>query len=243
MEHSDFDDSAGAYVLGALPDDELRAFEAHLDGCAACRDEIAALRFAADALALAADPIAPPPELKQRLMAVVRSEAELLDAAGARADVPQRSRRPRRAGLPGWTARGLRPAAIAGASAVLVAGGVTGYALRGDGGGSTRTVVASVDRAAAPDASASLRLGGGHGTLHVQGLRNPPARRVYQVWLKRSGETPEPTNALFTVRSDGTADVEVPGDLHDVRSVLVTSEPLGGSSVPSGQPIISVTTA
>ena len=80
-------------------------------------------------------------------------------------------------------------------------------------------------------------------TLRVRGLHNPLPGRVYEVWLKRPGQTPVPTDALFTVSRGGTASVQVPGDLRGVDKVLVTSEPRGGSRVPTTQPIITVTTA
>ena len=82
-------DDAGSYVLRALPDDEHERFEAHLASCEACRREVADLQMAADTLPLAAVQVGPPPELRERIMAVVRSEAELLNAAGARADEPR----------------------------------------------------------------------------------------------------------------------------------------------------------
>ena len=34
-------EQAAAYALDALDPDERRAFEAHLDGCARCREEVA----------------------------------------------------------------------------------------------------------------------------------------------------------------------------------------------------------
>ncbi len=43
---------------------------------------------------------------------------------------------------------------------------------------------------------------------------------------------PQPTDALFTVTRAGAGSVEVPGSLRGVREVMVTSEPLGGSSAP-----------
>ena len=81
-------DDAGSYVLRALPDDEHERFEAHLATCEECRREVADLQVAADTLPLAAVQVGPPPELRDRIMTIVRSEAELLDAAGARADEP-----------------------------------------------------------------------------------------------------------------------------------------------------------
>lgn len=42
-DHREHREALGAYVLGALEPDERRALEAHLDDCAACRDELARL--------------------------------------------------------------------------------------------------------------------------------------------------------------------------------------------------------
>jgi hypothetical protein len=60
---------------------------------------------------------------------------------------------------------------------------------------------------------------------------------VYEVWVKRVG-APQPTDALFTVTSRGAATVGVPGSVAGVKEVLVTSEPLGGSRVPTSTPAI-----
>jgi anti-sigma-K factor RskA len=186
--------------------------------------------------------VAPPPELKERIMSVVRSEAELLQAAGDRADMPSAPSEPRGFRWLKGSLR-LRPAiALAAAAVVLVVGVAVGLALNG-GGSDTRTIVAQVDRSAAPNASASLRVVDGAGTLQIKGLQNPRAGRVYQVWLQRGqNDAPVPTNSLFTVRSDGTASVSVPGDLDGVKQVMVTSEPAGGSSAPTEMPVISVST-
>jgi anti-sigma factor RsiW len=78
---------AGAWVLGALPEDEAERFRAHLADCAACRREVAELQIVADTLPLAAVQVAPPPELKGRIMSAVRAEADVLAAAGPEADV------------------------------------------------------------------------------------------------------------------------------------------------------------
>jgi hypothetical protein len=60
---------------------------------------------------------------------------------------------------------------------------------------------------------------------------------VYEVWIKRSG-APQPTDALFTVTAQGDATVGVPGSLDGVKVIMVTSEPLGGSRVPTTSPVI-----
>jgi anti-sigma-K factor RskA len=243
-DHAAWSDALGAYVLGALPADECVGFEAHLAACAACRDDVADLQSAADALPASVPPVAPPPELKGRIMAIVESEAALLAAAGERADRPERkpapasepARAPRRGRLRGWT---LRPALAAGLAAALLLVGGLGGALVSSGGRDAQTVTASVDPAQAPDAQVRLQVRDGTAMLVAERMPPPPRGRVYQVWLKRPGSDPEPTSALWTVRQDGSAEVAVPGSLDDVEAVLVTSEPMGGSDVPSRAPVIT----
>ena len=46
VEHTD----VGAYALGLLEEDDRRAFEAHLRGCARCRAELRQMRGVADVL-------------------------------------------------------------------------------------------------------------------------------------------------------------------------------------------------
>ncbi len=68
-------DSAAPYVLGrADRADEHEAFARHLETCAVCREEVAALRVVASALPAVAPQLSAPPELKQRVMASVREE-------------------------------------------------------------------------------------------------------------------------------------------------------------------------
>jgi hypothetical protein len=89
---------------------------------------------------------------------------------------------------------------------------------------------------------ASLQTLGSHAELAVSGMPEPPIGEVYEVWLLRAGSSsPQPTDALFTVSRAGRATVEVPGgDTRNVKEVLVTSEPLGGSATPSGPVVLRV---
>jgi hypothetical protein len=67
-----------AYALGALDEDEQRRLEAHLEGCAECRQLAAELAERANALPAAlatASPLRPPPRLKDRLLAEVDRRA------------------------------------------------------------------------------------------------------------------------------------------------------------------------
>jgi hypothetical protein len=241
-------DDAGAWVLVALPADESERFAAHLAGCEVCRREVAELQMVADTLPLAAPQVAPPPELKDRIMATVRAEAALLEAAGPEADVPSApveapraapERPPRPKEKRRWFRRpliALRPIPATVAAAILVALGVAGGVLL-SGGSSERTVQAQVVAPASPGARASLTISDDRGTLTVDDFPPPPSGRVYQVWLKRPGQPPAPTTALFRTR-DGNATVEVPGSMKGVDQVLVTDEPNGGSRAPTRNPVI-----
>ncbi|HMI81653.1 MAG TPA: anti-sigma factor [Solirubrobacterales bacterium] len=72
-------ESLGAYALGQLEGDERAGLEAHLDGCAACRAELALLQPVAQMLPHA-DPARfgpapqPPPELGARIAATIEGE-------------------------------------------------------------------------------------------------------------------------------------------------------------------------
>jgi anti-sigma-K factor RskA len=231
--HGRWDDTLAAYLLGALPDAEVEEFEGHLAGCARCRDEAASLRAAVDVLPVAVPPVSPPRELKSRVMSVVESEAELLQAAGSEADRPARPRR--RRGLRGLFPRPVITAAAA--AAALAVGVVAGIAIVGDdGSGGQRTLAARVtDPLAATTARASLVVDGSRAKLVVRGMPAPESGRVYQVWLKRGDRVPVPAGATFMLRS---GDVAIPRAVRDGDQVMVTSEPVGGSPVPTRQPIV-----
>ena len=70
-----------------------------------------------------------------------------------------------------------------------------------------------------------------------------PLAFAFIATLGRAGMVTVLLNALFGVSTDGSASVDVPGSLKGVGAVLVTSEPEGGSRVPTRQPILSVTPA
>ena len=221
-DHARWADTAGAYVLGAMPAGERDEYEAHLATCAVCRGEVDELRPAAEALPMASPPMLPPPALKDRIMAEVEREAGLLGAAGKGADRPERKRR----GL-GWLS-GWRLAPVA--ALLLIAGVLIGTALTGP-----ETQTYAFDRA-----GAQLEVEGDRATIVARDLPAPPEGRVYEVWLMPKGsQTPEPPDVLFTPRSDGSAVAAVPGPLEDVQSVLVSDEPPGGSDSPTGEVLMS----
>jgi anti-sigma-K factor RskA len=228
--HEHWQDATGAYVLGALDEVERAAFEEHLAGCPACREEVDQLLPAAQALPISVDPVAPPPALKTRIMAEVEREASLLAAAGPEADRPAPAAAGRRRRFSLRVPR-LAPAAVA--AALLVVGIAIGVGASQIGNEPERTVAAEVS--GAPGASVSVELSGEEGRLMARGLPAPPRGRVYQVWLKRAGHAPEPTAALFVPSRDGAATASVPGSMAGIDQVMVTDEPDGGSPQPTGK--------
>ena len=217
-DHERWEDTAGAYVLGAMTAAERHEFELHLETCAACREEIDELRPAAEALPIASPPMQPPAALKDRIMAEVEREAALLASAGADADRPRPAKQ-RRGRLSGWR---LAPVAVG----LLIAGVLAGAALTGP---DSRTY-------AFDGQSARLEVEGDRATLVADDLPAPPEGRVYEVWVMPKGsDVPQPTDVLFTPRGDGSAVAAVPGSVDDIRQVLVTDEPFEGSDEPTGE--------
>ncbi|MFC6093019.1 anti-sigma factor family protein [Saccharothrix lopnurensis] len=109
MSGDPFRESLGAFVLGQLGEPERIAVQAHVDGCPACRAEVADLRPAVELLGLAdpsrvSDAPAVPAGLGESVLARIRAE-----------------RRPRRAPR--------RAALVAAAVLIAVSAGGIGYAV------------------------------------------------------------------------------------------------------------------
>jgi hypothetical protein len=226
---------AGAWLLHALPDDEAQAFAAHLaSGCTACRAEVDELRLVVDVLPSAVPQVPPPPELKGRLMRVVRAEAELLRASGPEADRPQRpaAGRDRRRG---WRGLLSRPALAAALACAVLALGVAGGVLV-DGGPDERVLAATVE---GPGTARLVVTDGDEGVFELDGVPQAPGGGVYQVWIKRPGRDPVPSRTVFDVRPGGEASVRIAEPLDGVEAVLVTAEPSPGSPAPTSAPVIT----
>jgi anti-sigma-K factor RskA len=231
--HAERRDDIAAYVLGALERREAHELEVHLEDCEPCRAYLREMLAAADVVAASAPPVAPPPELRERLVETVRAEAARIEAAeDPAAHAPARSRS-------GWRGLAARPATAMAAGAALVAGLAVGY-LAHDSGGAGHSMIPVHPTAAAPTGSVSAMLDrvDGAGTLEVR--RMPALRRgdVYEVWTTHGGAyAPQST---FVLRRDGSANAAVP-HLDGASAVLVTREPHGGSAQPTSAPLLRAT--
>ena len=214
------------YALDALDEREEREFEQHLALCERCRNELAALREAAAALAYAPDAPAPPPQLRERILTEARRE---------RPNVVQLRPRPRLTYALG--------AAAAAAASVAIGLGVW-----------AATLSRSLDRKQAalavladPEAK-TVQLAGARGSLVVASdgkaalvarLRRAPDGKTYEAWLIR-GDRPRPAG-LF--RGGGKSIVLLSRRVGAGDAVAVTLERAGGVDQPTSRPLLHSATA
>jgi anti-sigma-K factor RskA len=222
-EHERQRETLSAYLLGALDPREAAELERHLAGCEECRTELAWLRPAAQVLPESVQRAEPPDELRARVMAEVRADADTRAPSSASARRPSR----RRSLL-------LQPAAGL-AAVALIAAGVAAYMIGGgDSGGDATTVVAGK----APGVTARMVSEGDSGTLRLANLRQLPSNQALQAWVQR-GKRVERAGPLFVPHRDGTAIATI-DDMRGVSTVMVTAEPRGGSAFPTTEPLVSV---
>ncbi|MFD5074223.1 anti-sigma factor domain-containing protein [Streptomyces sp. NPDC058371] len=243
MNSADLHTLAGAYALDALDPDERAAFEAHLDSCAECRQEVD--EFAATAVRLAlATSVTPPPALKG---AVLRRITEVRQEP-PRATTP----RTRGSGLR-YSTRGAGRWALAACLAAAALGGVATWQHQ-----EARQARQEVGRAqaeaerlaavlTAPDARThTARLpDGARGTVVVSkslnravftasGLASLPEGKTYELWFSERGSM-RPAGLLDAHRADQA--VVMDGPVGGAGGMGITVEPAGGSATPSLPPV------
>jgi anti-sigma-K factor RskA len=209
-----------AYALGALEPAELEAFRAHLETCAACRDELAAFERVVDVLPMTVPQHRAPHHLRRRVRDAVKQEPRFTLGAQRRRRVARFSVR--------------RPALALTAAVAILAVAALAVELGTSQSSTTRVYAAQVTGRG----SAEVTVTGSHAELIVRHFSPPPAGHIYEVWLARPGHAPMPTSALFTVTASGERRVDVPGNLHGINVLMVTPEPPGGSRVPTHAPVI-----
>jgi anti-sigma-K factor RskA len=220
-----------AYALGALDAAEAEDFRRHLETCSVCQEELTSFEKVVTELPLTAPQQKAPAAIRRKVMREVNA-----DARGARTSRGTASRgtasRPGRAGWAGWLVP--RPVLALGVTLLVAIGVVVGVSSHSSS--STRVFTGQV----VGSGNAQLRLVPGRASLVVHHFAQPPAGKIYEVWLVRGKSAPAPTSALFSVTSAGNGVVDVPGNLKGVSSVLVTPEPMGGSPHPTHTPVIKV---
>jgi anti-sigma-K factor RskA len=206
------------YALDALDEHEERSFEEHLALCDRCRDELAGLREAASSLAYGLPPTAPPPELKNRILAQARAERPNI--------VPHQRRRRN------WTAPLAAAAAVSACAAVVL--GIWAASLQNSQdplesvlskpGARLVSMGKAGSVAVAPDGTAVLALA----------VPQAPAGKTYEAWVIQ-GKEAKPAG-LFPGRS-GTSILRIHRPVRRGEIVAVTIERAGGVAQPTSKPL------
>ncbi len=235
-EHERWSEDVAAYLLGALDEDELAAFEGHLTDCDKCRSELRWMEPAARALPETVRPMAAPAGIRTELMKEVRADAKAAPAAsGKRSQTTFR----------GWLSRlgggryGYKPA-LALATIALAVVAVAGYEVGsgGDGGNNAAKLSTFVAPKRVEGVEAKVISDGEQGVVRLADVKQLPDDRVLEAWVVRGGEV-EPVRALFVPNDGGRAATTI-ADMRGVETVMVTREPKGGSRAPTSNPIATV---
>lgn len=252
----------GAYVLDALPDAERRGFEEHLAACTACQTEVASLSETVARMA-AREAEQPPPDLKDRVMAIVGTTGQLPPIARHSRPGPVSETPPspapeesRAESLP-EPRRYSRRSIFALAAGVLVVAGAGGIAY--DQYREATGLRREQDRVAAVLAESDARVvrggvrGGGRATVVssrrrdqavvvVSGLAAAPQGREYQLWFIES-QTHARSLGLLGRTPPTSNTLLVSGEIAKAIAFGITVEPQGGSPQPSTTPIAVITMA
>ncbi|HEX5591897.1 MAG TPA: anti-sigma factor [Solirubrobacterales bacterium] len=201
----DWRELLGVYALGQLGGDERAGLEAHLEGCAQCREELALLEPVARMLPHA-DPERfesaapqPPPELGARIAATI---------AGERQQVEQRRRR-----------RVFGGFALGGATAALAAAVLAIFVLGGGGGGEPAQHVKFASQGVSIDATLEPHSYGTEIRMYVHGVESGTLCRVS---LRGPGGVSYPAGTFrYRAGEDSEAVLSSALDLSRTRAVVV----------------------
>jgi anti-sigma factor RsiW len=226
MNMSDIHALSGAYAVDALDDLERARFERHLAECDACTAEVESLREAS-ALFAETTPVAPPAELRNRVLA---------DIAQVRPLPPVVASTPRARG-------GLRRfAGVLTAAAAVAAIGVGSVVWHPWDSNTSQHQLSAAERVlGAPDAESFSRTLSDGSTATVvrseslkkavvvpRGMKPPAPGTVYELWLQR-GDVMVPAGFM----TDTDEPVVLTGDAASAIGAGITIEPEGGSPEPT----------
>ena len=210
------------YALDALDPDERAAYEAHLEGCERCREELGSLWQTTESLAVAASGPEPSPALRERILAEAKAESQVV--------VPFERSRGRR----------LAPAlgAVAAVAAVVaVAVGLWAAQVSGELDDARSALAAPGSRTVVLQEGAGRLVVGsdGQAVLVLDELDPAPRGKTYQAWIVAPGE--DPASAGVFPGSEGVDVVGLVGTVDTGEIVAVTIEQEGGAEAPTSEPI------
>lgn len=220
------------HALSAVDATDERGLNEHLAGCAECRRELAEWEATAATLALSADPMEPSPQVRERILAEIKSPT-VLPFKNPRRNLWQRL------GSLGSIAAVLAFAALLVSVIVLWQ---QNRRLRQENeivqilsspGARVKDLKGTTE---APGASAKIVFGSeGRALLITSGLPQPPQGKEYQLWFIEPKRAPRP-GKTFSTDSAGRGRLEERvWEVDREYSVFaVTLEPAGGLNSPTG---------
>ena len=270
LTHDEALDLAASFVLGALDDDEMAAVRAHLASCPEPHTEFEELAGVVPVLQAAVPPVAPPPGLKDRIMAAAAADLEARRQEAERAGaVPPAPAAPAPDAVaparPSLLPRERRQPALSwalGIAAVLAIAllGAWNLSLQTqltDAQAYERQVAAVLDAAArenaltavmrgdADDGPAGLAAVTSDGTVRIamRDLAPTAGTEVYEAWVIAGEQPPVPLGG-FQVGPNGVGYLEADGLPTEPGFVLaLTREPRPGAKAPSSTPVSVGTTS
>jgi anti-sigma-K factor RskA len=239
----------GAYVVDALTGEELAEFERHLYRCAACTEEVKGLRETTAALGMAAA-VAPPPEMRPRVLAAATRMRQLPPSARTLPGhgAPRKATRLRRFAGP----RPVTTVAVAAMVAAIVVLCVLQVRTRQqlEQAQAGNRVAAQI--LAAPDArieTGGTTVGGtmtavisphdGKAVVTTVDMPVPSGTRVYQLWVISAAGAR--SAGLLPASTAGATSPVLAADVQPGDKLAITVEPAGGTLQPTTTPIVLLT--
>jgi anti-sigma-K factor RskA len=251
MSHSEYEELAAGYVLGALEPDDEHVFQEHLGGCPVCEANVRELEAVVGELASAVPPVDPPDTLWAGIRREIRPEA------ARRSSIPGVAPGP--AAGAGTRRQRLLPALAAAAAILLVVVlSLWNLNLR-DQNAVYRARVAALERATelANDPGASLvtledQAGTAgaratviassrqdRGVLLIENLPPLQRNRVYELWGIPAGESARKALVFVPLRRQGTQALQFEVPIQPGTKFAITEEPgPDGSEQPTSEPVL-----
>jgi hypothetical protein len=266
MSHSELEELAAGYVLGALEPDDEHAFQRHLEGCPTCQATVRELEAVVGELAYSSPPADPPDTVWAGIRRQIKPEARRGAVPGPAPTTAPAPDGPQ--AVPGGQApagRGLRLLpGLAAAAAILLVVVLSLWNLNlRDENAVYRDRVAALERAtqlandptanlvalndtpgAPPGAQAAVIASTreDRGVLLVENLPPLQRGRVYELWGVPEGDFDRAEKAVVFVplRRTGTQTLQFEVPIQPGTVFAITDEPApDGSQKPTTKPLLS----
>jgi hypothetical protein len=226
VEH--VDELIAGHALRALSSEDEERVVVHLAECERCRRRLRETEAVAASLAYGVPQVAPPPELRGRVLAIAEP---VVAGPAAEAPVAERPAAPARQGTRrGWWPR-VSLVAVPAMAAALAAMLAWNVSLRNDLS-TNRSDLANGAAVTLPGVGNVVAQTDGNATLFAH-LRAAPAGKTYEAWVIR-GSVALPAGVF---KGGGTVELKLTQAAKPGDRIAVTIERAGGSRKPTTTPI------